>query len=272
MKFCTQKNKEGEINPLLWSAKSQGVPSKKQPNHTNSSKPPGEESQPTAKIYNSTNSNQNPHRKTQQEHRIDELRADYRSRTPVDRSKHRTLTRPNKSKHLFAAGIGNYVGQGLEGADEVPVLAHPELVGFHGDGDSATTASSPLPPGEARERRRRGRHSTSLQRTTWSRLISGGRRRRRVESRRPRNRWGGARRRPLVLHRGRYIGFVTPLQSLLRMEIHLTGGDARSVILFFSFFYFLEVLDWQARYAASVRLIHNIRRLFACCLVQHNII
>jgi hypothetical protein len=42
------------------------------------------------------------------------------------------LTEPSRSSRQW--GSRNYVGKVLEGADELPVLAHPELVGFHGGG------------------------------------------------------------------------------------------------------------------------------------------
>jgi hypothetical protein len=47
----------------------------------------------------------------------------------------------NEQRGIRAGGEGDYVGEGLEGADEVPVPAHPELVRLHG--------------GEQRRRRRR---------------------------------------------------------------------------------------------------------------------
>jgi hypothetical protein len=71
-------------------------------------------------------------------------------------------------------GLGGYVGERLEGADEVPVLPHPELVGVHGHGDDRRLLEE-LGEEEdddstalARERPRAG---------VRSRLIGGGRRR-----------------------------------------------------------------------------------------------
>jgi hypothetical protein len=50
------------------------------------------------------------------------------------------LTEPSRSSRQW--GSRNYVGEVLEGTDELPVLAHPELVGFHGAGGGLNRAGA----------------------------------------------------------------------------------------------------------------------------------
>jgi hypothetical protein len=52
------------------------------------------------------------------------------------------LTEPSRSSRQW--GSRNYVGEVLEGTDELPVLAHPELVGFHGAGGGLNRSSAGL--------------------------------------------------------------------------------------------------------------------------------
>ena len=97
------------------------------------------------------------------------------------------------------AGSGVYVGEGLEGADEVPVPAHPELVRLHGGWQRRQ---------RWRRRRRFGRHRLSptqklLKRTEERdgrgvrtmplRSESSGAGGIAATARRPRRRWGGGR-------------------------------------------------------------------------------
>jgi hypothetical protein len=89
------------------------------------------------------------------------------------------------------AGSRDYVGEGLEGADEVPVPAHPELVRLHGGWQrrrrrsGATTAASSAPL----RTRSSGRGRELAEEVTMMPLrsesgASG------IAARRPRRRWG----------------------------------------------------------------------------------
>lgn len=116
--------------------------------------------------------------------RIDELHTtNYGSRTPEAPD---PPPLPNKRKQSIRFDWGSevtvYIGQRLEGADEVPVLAHPELVCLHGD-RAAATASPSFWRDLARGKKNATVPTNSSYRRSptarWSRLICGGGGRRR---------------------------------------------------------------------------------------------
>jgi hypothetical protein len=77
--------------------------------------------------------------------------------------------------------LGGYVGEGLEGADEVPVLPHPELVGVHADDDDPSADRGLRLEKLGEDEEDDGEAALARERRRWgagSRLIRGGRRRR----------------------------------------------------------------------------------------------
>lgn len=160
-------------------------------NHTNSTKtqlaPAPTPSQPPRRP-NSVDSNQNPHPPYKPP-----TRAPSGSTSSTQRTTDHELPKlqtppplPNKRKQSIRFDWGSevtvYIGQRLEGADEVPVLAHPELVCLHGD-RAAATASPSFWRDLARGKKNATVPTNSSYRRSptarWSRLICGGGGRRR---------------------------------------------------------------------------------------------
>lgn len=115
--------------------------------------------------------------------RIDELHTtNYGSRTPEAPDPPPPPQTKGNSRFDWGSEVTVYIGQRLEGADEVPVLAHPELVCLHGD-RAAATASSSFWRDLARGKKNATVPTNSSYRRSptarWSRLICGGGGRRR---------------------------------------------------------------------------------------------
>lgn len=158
-------------------------------NHTNSPKtqlaPAPTPSQPPRRP-NSVDSNQNPHPPYKPPTRAPSGSTSSTQRT-TDHELPKLQTPPppqtkGNSRFDWGSEVTVYIGQRLEGADEVPVLAHPELVCLHGD-RAAATASSSFWRDLARGKKNATVPTNSSYRRSptarWSRLICGGGGRRR---------------------------------------------------------------------------------------------
>jgi hypothetical protein len=126
-------NINGKLIPFCGLAKLGG--SRKQPNHTNSRKTPAgsPKGSPNHTIEPAPTAIRTPNRRAPRGLGITS------SLGPREATR---VTKQGGEGASRGRGSGGYVCEGLEGADEVPVLPHPDLVGLHGDGEGDSAAAS----------------------------------------------------------------------------------------------------------------------------------